>query len=250
MFDQIERAFSESFERLIGVANPISVGVDWCGGKWIAAELEKGCASFHLFDDIDSLCAAYAHCSYILIDAPVGLPENNAEALKRPDRAAREYLKVSARKSSIFPVPFRQLVYETDKKIIWDMSHQLGAKITPQSIAIFPTIRQVDAFLSEHPEWHERLVESHPECAFQALNGNVGLQFSKHEEAGRIERMEILSRFVDNIGEVLETIPKKWHEDALDALSLAMTASRQFESIQPTVYCDSRGIPMRIVISR
>ena len=249
MFDEIERAFLRAFSRLTVENSSVSVGVDWGGGKWIAVELENKIASWRVFDDINRLCLHYEQLPHVLIDAPVGLPENEEQALQRPDRAAREYLKVPARRSAVFPVPFRQLVYETDKQVIWNMSRELGAKITPQSIALFPILRQIDVFLSEHPSWKERLVESHPECAFQALNGNVGLMYSKHCEAGASERLEILSRFVENTEDLWNRTPRKWREDVLDALALAVTASRDFVSVSPSVSPDSKGLPMRIVIA-
>ena len=249
-FCEVEQRFLRLFEKLIKppTSGPY-VGVDWIKGKWMAVVLEQGKAFRRVFETIEDVCFAYSDAVHILIDAPIGLPENAAEAQLRPDQAARDYLRIPARKSSVFPVPFRQLVYQTNKQTIWNMSRELGAKTTSVGIGIFPCVRQVDEFLQNHPDWKERLVESHPECAFQALNEGIGLQHSKHTELGLMERRAILSRYVSNVDDLLLHASKTEREDVLDALCLAVTAQQGFASVQTQVYRDRTGLPMRIVVS-
>ena len=252
-FGCVKSKFIRAFEDLTSAPSKLHVGVDWLGekqGNWIAAEVVGTELSYRLFSDIPTLCSFYEDVSNIIIDAPVGLPENTAEAEKRQDKTAREYLKIAARKSSVFPVPYRQLIYAKNKKEIWDLSRELGAKLTPMGIGIFECVRQVDSFLANSPEWKERLVESHPECAFQALNGGNGLIYSKHTDEGRLERIDILKNYVSNIESVVCSAPSKLIEDLLDAACLAVTSRRGYEPLCPAVYRDSRGIPMRIVVSK
>jgi predicted RNase H-like nuclease len=248
-FETVENGFLKLFEELTHTPSKRYVGVDWCEGKWMAVSLSHGMATLGLYASLDALCQNFKDTEHILIDAPIGLPESAAEAQLRPDRAARAYLRVPARKSSVFPVPFRQLVYQTDKEAIWNMSRELGAKTTIVGMGIFPCVRQVDEFLQSHQDWQERLVESHPECAFQALNKGDGLQHSKHMEQGIMERRAILSRYVSNVDELLLRVSKTKREDVLDALCLAVTAQQGFISVQKQVYRDRTGLPMRIVVS-
>lgn len=247
---EIEQKFILAFERLTRERPTCSVGVDWMHGQWIAAELRDKTASLRLFDGIDELCKAYENLPHVLIDVPIGLPESSEEAERRPDKAARAFLKVAARKSSVFPVPFRQLIYENDKKEIWHLSQQLGAKTTAFGIGIFPCIRQVDRFLAKNPDWNDRLIESHPECAFQSLNKKRGLQHSKHTEEGISERIAILTSFVSNIENLITSVQKNQREDLLDALCLAVTSGLPFAPVNETVYRDSKGLPMQIVIAK
>jgi 8-oxo-dGTP diphosphatase len=115
-------------------------------------------------------------------------------------------------------------------------------------LGLLPCIRQVDSFLQCHPQWVDRLVESHPECAFQALNGGRGVIFSKHTEEGIAERAAILSSYVTNVEELLANASSQIRNDLLDALCLAVVSSRGFASVQQEVFRDRLGFPMRIVI--
>ncbi len=251
-FNAVEQRFLHLFKKLTSASSSKEscVGVDWFKGKWMAVVLDNDRASYRLFDTVAKVCHAYQDIDCILIDAPIGLPESAEQAKLRPDKAARAYLNVSARKSSVFPVPFRQLVYQDDKQTIWNMSRQLGAKTTSFGIGIFPCVRQVDEFLQNNPEWKERLVESHPECAFQALNGGHGLLHSKHTEEGICERCAILSNYVLNVRELISSAAASQREDVLDALCLAVTAKQGFKSVQKEVHYDSKGLPMRIVVAQ
>ena len=244
----VEREFTNIFSRLTGVKT--CVGVDWADGKWLVAELINDIATVKFFDNISEICSFYEDTPEIIIDVPIGLPESASEALLRPDISARQYLKVPQRKSSVFNTPFRQMVYAHNKEEIWNLNYELDAKITTLSLGILPCIRQVDAFLQKNPEWKTRLVESHPECAFQSLNGDNGLPFSKHTDDGIALRCEILAKYVSNIDVLMNSIGKKRQNDMLDALCLAVTAKLGFKSITEPVCFDKLNIPMRIVVPK
>ena len=249
-FEKVEQNFLRIFNYLIGKdIEKRYVGVDWMSGKWIAAILKNGEASIQVFSDIKDLCARCADVEEILIDCPIGLPEKVEEARRRPDVLARKYLKVKNRKSSIFNIPFRQMVYAEKKEDAWKINYELDAKISPQGFGIFTCIKQVDEFLLKNEEWIEKLIESHPECAFQSINGNQGIQFSKHTEEGLKERMQILSKYVWNIEEVLKCVKSKQREDVLDALALAVISQIGIRFIGTENAKDSKGLPMRIAIA-
>lgn len=249
-FEKVKNTFLNLFNSLIGTEdNKTYVGVDWMKGSWIASELTGNIASYKTFKTIDELCSYYEGISEILIDMPIGLPESSEEAQLRPDIEARKYLKVAARKSSIFPVPFRQLSYAESKAEVWELNNKLGAKLTVAGSGILPCIKQVDSFLQSNLEWKERLIESHPECAFQALNGGKGIETSKHTPEGIEERIAILSQYVFNVRELVDSVSKSKKEDILDSLCLAVTSKFGYVSIPKKPVRDSKGLPMRIVIA-
>lgn len=249
-FAYVKKAFLNGFNALTSEEDDnIYVGVDWMKGKWIACELKNSSVYHRIFKSIDELCRAYEDVAQVLIDAPVGLPESKEEALLRPDKAARDYLKVTNRKSSIFNVPFRQLVYAESTAEVWKLNAELGAKLTSPGVGILPCIRQVDEFLQKNPVWKNKLIESHPECAFQALNNGKGLEYSKHTDEGIEQRTELLSKYVTNIRELLSVVKKDEREDVLDSLCLAVTAKVGYKSIPDNHAYDSTGLPMRIVVA-
>lgn len=248
-FSEIENKFISKFNLLTGIKENRFVGVDWLKGKWLAVELHNNIVHYDTFDNIELLCEHYENADVILIDAPIGLPENSAEAENRPDQSARDYLKVKNRKSSIFNVPFRQMIYAENKEEFWTLNEKLSAKVSSQSFGIIKCIKDVDEFLSLNPEWKNRLLESHPECAFQALNNGQGLEFSKHSDEGIELRTQILSKYVRNVKDFLRITPCNAREDILDALALAVTAKLGFKSIPADPKEDSRGLKMQIVVA-
>ena len=151
-------------------------------------------------------------------------------------------MKVKNRKSSIFNVPFREMVYAENKSEFWALNEKLGAKVSSQSFGIIK-------FLDANPEWKNRLLESHPECAFQALNNGKGLEFSKHSDEGIELRTQILSKYVRNVKDFLRKTPRNAREDFLDALALAVTAKVGYKSIPNTPITDSKGLTMQIVVA-
>lgn len=248
-FSEVESEFISKFKTHIGEKEDCFVGVDWIKGKWLAVEVSNNIARYNIFDNIKEFCKKYENVDSILIDVPIGLPENAEQAEERPDKSARAYLKNAHRKSSIFPVPFRQMVYAENQKEFWNIAKSLDAKTTPQSYAIIKCIRQVDEYLRDNPIWKNKLLESHPECAFQALNNGKGLECSKHTEEGIELRTKILSKYVKNIKSLIMMTPKDAREDILDALCLAITAKLGVKSIPENPKIDSVGLKMQILVA-
>ena len=248
-FSEVESEFLARFKTLTGEKEDCFVGVDWMKGKWLAVELSNNIARYNAFDNIKELCEKYENADCILIDVPIGLPENADQAEQRPDKSARAYLKNVHRKSSIFPVPFRQMVYAENQQEFWNIAKSLSAKATPQSYAIINCIRQVDEYLHNNPNWKNKLLESHPECAFQALNNGEGLEFSKHTEKGIELRTKILSKYVKNIKPLLMMTPKESKEDILDALCLSVTSKIGVKTIPENPKIDSTGLKMQILVA-
>lgn len=254
-FDACKQQFLRLFRQLTaGKKEYLAVGIDWMKPYWLAAEIQGTEISIKKLSDITEINDYYLTTDAVLIDIPLGLPEKTAENAARPDREARNYLPRD-RKPTIFPVPCRQAINtETYTEASAENERILGKKLTSQSYAFSKMVRQVDDFLLEEKYWQNRLVESHPEVAFQMLNSGNGLQHSKHTEAGIQERIAILQRYdVDPVPLFKEFTPKQY-EDVLDALCLAVSAKlgceNGFQTIPANPTCDSRGLKMQMVFGR
>ncbi len=253
-FDASKQQFLRLFRQLTtGKKEYFAVGIDWMKPYWLAVEMRNNELSVQKLKHIEEINTCYKNADALLIDIPIGLPENNEQARLRPDVQARAYLQ-GARKSSIFNVLYRQIVYAETTKQAWELNRQLNAKMAVVGDALRPMLREVDSFLAENPQWQNRLVESHPEVAFQMLNGGNGLQYSKHTEAGIQERIEILQKYGVDPFSLLAAFTTKQHEDVLDAMCLAVSAmlgcKNGFQTIPEKPICDSRGLKMQMVFGQ
>ena len=254
-FVECEREFLRLFRALMGKERTFFVvGIDWMKGYWLAAEMRGDDVSLQRYENIGDACDAYVHADAVLIDTPIGLPEDIGDDLRRPDRVARAMLSPK-RKPSIFPVPCRQAVYaESESEAKRLNADVLGRNMSQQAYGFTKMIRQVDAYLRENPTWKNRLLESHPEVAFQLLNNGIGLLYSKHSEAGIEERIGILRKHgVDPIPLLVE-VSLKQREDVLDALCLALSAQLGcrygFRTIPGQASCDKQGIHMKMTFGK
>ena len=119
------------------------VGVDGCRGGWLAVRLSRdGTAETRIFSDMASLWSAYFQAALILVDIPIGLPEDGP-AERVCDTAARQVL--GPRKSSVFPAPRRRLLgseYQSYREANAIHRQIAGGKgISQQSYALLPKIQ-------------------------------------------------------------------------------------------------------------
>ena len=134
------------------------IGVDGCRGGWITCVLDHGELRFERFDSIEELISRYPEFDAFLIDMAVGL-QSRADQL-RPDDLARKEL--GQKSSSIFPIPCRQAVYsDTEEEQKQANIRILGKSLSKQTVHIIPKIRELDIFLHHHPEYKNRIMESH-----------------------------------------------------------------------------------------
>lgn len=233
----------------------ITVGIDGCKGKWLAVAISGNTYEVGKFKTIDEICLKYHEADALLIDIPVGLPESQPEAAKRPDGELRALL--GRKSSSVFNTPFRQIVYAPDSKRAWELNRELGAKQTPFSMAIRNSIKQVDVFLQNNPQWRNRLLESHPEYCFYLLNDENPVVDSKLSDEGIEKRIEILTGYFPDSQRVVDTYLsqykfRKKKDDVLDALCLAVAGrfgcSYGFKTVPVLPWQDSTGLNMQIVV--
>lgn len=206
------------------------------------------------YKSISELCSENEDANSIVIDIPIGLAENNTESLLRPDQKARDYLKSKDRKSSVFNAPYRQVIYASDYEVANNLSLSLGKGISRQTWSICPSIREVDEFLQANPKWKNRLVESHPEVAFQSLNHNCPITNSKHSPEGISQRIEVLREYVPDIEKVLISTKGKIREDILDAFCLAVVGMEGshlgYTTIPEVPSIDRTGLKMQMIICK
>ena len=199
--------------------------------------------------------------STMLIDIPIGLrdvrpPDGPPERLC--DLEARGVL-APGRKSSVFPVPSRAAVYANSYEEACERNEvALGKRLSKQSWAIAPKIREVDSLLQARPEIRPRLRETHPEICFWGIAGNP-MRHPKKKREGFRERLEVLGRALPEAHDLFRAAPflefggfEASRDDVLDALAAAVAASRitSCRTLPRVPETDSTGLPMEIVYAR
>jgi len=231
------------------------LGLDGCRAGWVAARLNtpQGGVSFGLFASFQQAVEAHADCREIWVDIPIGL--SGGGLVRRLDAAMRAALK--ARKSSVFPAPSRAVLAAETYRQAHELEQQNHARsLSAQAYHLIPKIREVDDFLQTHPEWRERVFESHPELCFQRLNGDTPLTHRKKDAAGWEERAAVLEGWLAGIREgvlfFLDSVRRSQvqPDDALDALALAAAAwlnhGERSHFLRQPEDSDAAGIPLRI----
>lgn len=234
------------------ISDGLFLGVDGCKNGWIAVVLDHGVLRVERHDSIAALINRYPIFDSFLIDMVIGL--RNRPEQQRPDSLARKELR--SRASTVFPVPSRTAVY-ADGEAAQKQANlaALGKSLAKQTVAIIPKIREVDEYLDSHPEYKNRILESHPELDFARLNGSVLLSRKKKTE-GIEERNAILRKYLS--GEALPDVGEKAKElgckadDILDAVCLAVTAALEAHGLCETLpddpEQDEKGLAMKLTV--
>ena len=241
------------------------LGVDGCKGGWLAVKLSLfGDWEVNLYSSFAELWEKHAAAALILVDIPIGLRQGSRNTgsrerqERRCDKEARKLL--GPRRSCVFRVPCRPAVYAGSYDRALAKNEKLtGTRIFKATWNIVGKIRQVDEFLSSNPEARESVREIHPELCFWSLNRCRPLQYSKRQENGYQERLELLKTWYPQckaIVEYAEEYAKKNYpqevkqDDILDALAAAITAKVGFDKLSclpPQPERDSQGLPMEMV---
>jgi len=260
-FIQLTRRYMDNI--IPGTNSCKVVGIDSCKKTskyhgWAVFWLDvHGNYGFGVYHTIEDIMADHDDANCMLIDIPLGLPENEQDEAARPDRELRSRLK--GKSSSVFNTPCRQAVYCQDKQDAKAVNVQfLHKSLSEQSIGFAAKILEVDLFLSKEPQYIGQLRESHPEYAFDILNDGKALQSKKTEGTGLDERKLVLSRYFIHtekaLGEIMSQYPKALIDDFVDAMVLAVIGKNGMENGFATIpkkpVKDNRGIPMEIVYCR
>jgi predicted RNase H-like nuclease len=193
------------------------------------------------FDQLLDLTAA---CSAVSIDIPIGLGEDGRRAA---DLEARRM--IGRRRSSVFPPPARALLGCCDYASANALSRRIsGRGISRQTFNILNKIHEADSAIT--PSLQQRIVESHPEVSFCALNAGVSLEHTKRSANGRAERSRLLSGAFDGFARLRPPRGAAW-DDLYDACVLAWTAARLAAGCERRLPAnpqfDIRGLRLEIV---
>ncbi len=236
------------------------LGVDGCKGGWLAVKLSLFSDwEVNLFRSFAQLWEQHAAAALILVDIPIGLRQGSStkgsieRQERRCDKEARKLL--GSRRSCVFRVPCRPAVYAKSYDEGIAKNEQLtGTRIFKATWNIVGKIREVDEFLSSHPEAREVVRETHPELCFWSLNRCRPLQYSKRREEGYQKRLEILQSVYPSVKSIVESAKYPQNEvkpdDLLDALAAAVTAKIGFDNLSclpPQPERDAQGLPMEMV---
>lgn len=225
-------------------------GVDGCKAGWLCLSVRPGetrptAAVFGrdaraLFEESAIVTA---------IDIPIGLPSTGT---RRVDSKARRL--VGPMKSSVFPVPVRATLNATSyEQACTESYNTCGKKLSQQTYAILPRIRDVDIVLRESPELVKSVREVHPEACFVYWNDGRPLRYSKKSRSGFMERLEMVRKFFGSSPEdARAAVPRNQatDDDILDAFAALWTAIRVHEGtairIDEPEERDAFGLPMQI----
>ena len=230
-------------------------GVDGCPKGWFYFALVPGQEpKWGVVEEIADLVAEVDDSDRIFIDIPIGLPSGGEGRLC--DREARRKL-VPHRTSSVFPVPVRSALtaetYEEASEKNWKAS---GKRLSKQTYAIMPKIKEVDSLLRGSAKARRVVREVHPEICFWALAGASPMRHNKKTGRGFDERIAVLERFHPSAVRCFDEIRTGYRrvdladDDILDAMALAITASANRGALRtlPEVPVeDSCGLPMGMV---
>lgn len=230
------------------------LGVDGCKGGWIAAVLDHGELRIKFTESIEELTARYPHFDAFLIDMVIGL--QGSSQMYRPDHLARMELK--PRTSTVFPAPSRVAV-EAEGPTEQRKANRsaLDKSLSAQTINIIPKIKELDQFLDSHPEYKNRILESHPELVFKRLKGSV-VMTRKKDRAGIEEREAILRSYLQEIYDfsVMERAKELGckPDDILDAVCLAVAAAlaahNMCETLPKNPEKDEKGLYMMLTVPK
>ena len=215
--ENIEDLYVQSVDRVAEF-----YGIDGCPSGWFYVGIDiNGECQFGVLEKYSGIGLFASRARVTLVDIPIGLVSSgNTERLC--DKAARKVIK--PRGSSVFPAPARAALLKHSYIEGSEANYQaVGKKLSRQSWAIVPKIREVDEYMRSQ-NFRGKVREMHPEVAFWALNDRKPLQYGKKKHEGAEERLEILTRFLpyasDCYEKALNTYKRKdvAADDILDAM--------------------------------
>ncbi|MCZ0942045.1 MAG: DUF429 domain-containing protein [Gammaproteobacteria bacterium] len=230
-------------------------GVDGCKAGWFYVAFESsGNARWGIVKKIESLVHQAAEPDRIFIDVPIGLPCGHEGRVC--DREARGKLGFP-RRCSVFPAPARAVLEAESYCEAKGVSQEVtGKKVSRQTFAILPKIKEVDCLLRASAKARRIVREVHPEVCFWALAGCKPMGQSKKGKLGLDQRLEVLSQHWgaanETYQEILDAHPRRElaRDDILDAAVAAITALADESSLKTLPAeppQDDRGLPMEMV---
>ncbi len=233
------------------------LGVDGCKAGWFLVAIGPSDeVEYGVFESIDQLFQAYSDAKYILIDIPIGLP-SEAKYIRTCDTEVRKVLKPK-RHNSVFSPPCREALSASTYSEACRTNNKItGRKISIMAYHISKKIREVDDLLSSTPNARKIIRETHPEICFWALAGYEPMDHYKKTSEGIAERLSLLKKHFPRARAIYKAALDRYlrkevgRDDILDALAVAITASRLDDKHEATLpqypEKDTRGLPMEMV---
>lgn len=227
-------------------------GVDGCPVGWLLARTTRDSSQvgFHVYSRFEALLHENPDLDVIAVDIPIGLADSGA----RPtDSAARAFLGL--RGSSVFPAPVRAALKATTYDEACAASFAAhGKKLSKQTFAILPKIREVDDIIRRDAAVASRVREIHPEVSFCTWNADRPMSHPKRTGLGFAERLSLVeSRFPGAFEAARGSLRRKEAEDddILDALAALWSAERIQRGVarclpDGALQHDATGLPMAI----
>lgn len=184
-------------------------------------------------------------------DIPIGLTD---AGLRTCDVEARALLGPQ-RGSSVFAAPIRPALHAASYLEACEASFKAQQKkLSKQSWAIYPKIRELDDLLRSRADLRERVYEVHPEVTFAAWRGTPIVE-PKKKQPGFSARHDLVSRHFGS--HAYDTVRSRYarqdvaDDDILDAFAALWTAERilrgDAKSLPANPPFDSEGLPMRMM---
>jgi predicted RNase H-like nuclease len=229
-----------------------AIGIDGCKAGWLYFRFDGEAATFGCTATLAEIFDGVTADACALVDMPIGLPESGRQE-RECDLAARALLR-PGRASSVFPVPCRQALaagsYAAASKV---NERVLGRKLSKQSWALAPKIRELDELLAGSEIARAVMRETHPEVCFRGLTGGP-MAYAKHTRDGFLDRMSLL-KIVEPTAEELIAAAFLIHggfdagrDDVVDAFVCAVCArsAANLRTLPGEPKRDARGLPMEI----
>ena len=167
-------------------------GADGCPGGWIVVFAQPGGAigGPRVVRNFEDIAFAVERPRLIAVDIPIGLPALSPPKGRPAESEVRE--KLGERKSSVFRIPSRKAVEASVAAEPIDERERFlnacriaretsadGKAFAKQGFYILPKVAELDTFLHRHPDWIDRVFETHPEIVFWRLNGERAVPLAK-----------------------------------------------------------------------
>lgn len=228
-------------------------GIDGCAAGWVCVfkDTSSGAISGQVIARVSDLIGPDIRPDIAMIDIPIGLPDAGS---REPDLAARAYLG-SPRASSVFPCPIRPVINANSYEEACSIGLQTdGRKLSKQSWAIIPKIREVDDFLCQDITRQQWLREVHPEVCFAEWNGGKAMADGKKTLIGQETRRALVEGVYGDALRTMIQIPfgKGFAmDDLLDAFAALWTCERVMEGRERSFHAnprkDSVGLSMEML---
>jgi predicted RNase H-like nuclease len=201
-------------------------GVDGCKRGWLCLSLvDTDRIQAEIYSSAAELMVKALACEILAIDIPIGLAGSGVRAV---DSEARRRLGVRA--SSVFPSPVRAALAGNSYEEACALSvDACGKRLSKQSFAILPKIREIDEAIRADPRLQTIVHEVHPEFSFLHLSGGNPMAYPKKSGLGFLERSRLVSDIWPGAFEQARSQFKRkdvQDDDILDALVTLWTARR------------------------